>query len=84
MEIKVTMTVDEFEEFRTFQKDAGHNKKYYSSQLAEVRATVNDICNSILRAVRETSESTVEMPSFVITDQHQLASAVDGANEWFA
>ena len=82
MKITVTMTAEEFEEFRTFQKDNNCNKNRYDRFMDEMRTACNDICNGVLRSIKELKESSIEAPLFSITNPDGLAKTLDLIGEW--
>ena len=80
MTVTVEMTDEEFTEFLKFQKTKQAQNEKLSSALRSVRADMEKLANTLLRAVDFDSERE-EKPS--VKNEELFYEAVQIANDWF-
>lgn len=90
MEITVTMSSKEFEEFLAYQKDKQCWSKEIEAAKKDLRASLQQskdmytaVCDHILTSVGSGADPVVQPPLSIVNEQ-ELLEAVRMAEDWFA
>jgi len=89
MKIKVEMTVDEYDDYRAYQKGKAFADAETNKIVVELRRRLNKISDNILNAIKETGNTAVgknceTTPEYEIRDHSQMADAMSEIQDWFS
>ena len=83
MNITVEMTVDEYDEYRSYQVKKEFLEKKAWDRYHKLREKHEKLCNDVLNAVAPEKENGLDVGIYEVMDNDCMDSAVKEAREWF-